>query len=78
MLVFITGCCDFVGSELVVSLLESSGLPGLEIIGIDNLLSGGSWRNPEWLRSVGMEVRQDDFRNVLNLEAFAPIDLGRC
>ena len=47
MRVLVTGCSGFVCTHLAPVLAESSGLPGLEIIGIDNLLSRGSWRNPE-------------------------------
>ena len=50
MRVLVTGCCSFVGSELVCALLECSDLPGLEIIGIDNLSRRGSWRNLDRLR----------------------------
>jgi hypothetical protein len=46
------GACGFVGSELASALLESSGLPGLEIIGIDNLSRRSSWRNLDRLRSL--------------------------
>ena len=47
MRVLVTGCCGFEGTHLAPVLDESSGLPGLEIIGIDNQLRRGSWRNPE-------------------------------
>lgn len=52
MRVLVTGCCGFVCTHLALALAESSGLPGLEIIGIDNLSLGGSWRNLDRLRSL--------------------------
>ena len=74
MRVLITGCCGFVGSELVVYLLESSGLTCFEIIGIDNLSRRGSWCNLDRLRSLGVHVLDGDLRSALDLETIGSID----
>jgi len=74
MCVLVTGCCGFVGSELVCALLGCSDLPGLEIIGIDNLSRRGSWRNLDRLRSLGVHVQHGDLRSASGLEAIGSID----
>jgi CDP-paratose 2-epimerase len=74
MRVLVTGCCGFVGFELVRALRECSDLPGLEIIGIDNLSRRGSWRNLDRLRSLDVEVRHGDLRNASDLETIGSID----
>ena len=72
MKILITGACGFVGSSLARALLQLR--PGLEIIGIDNLMRAGSETNRSELRRLGVTVRHGDVRMVSDLELLPRVD----
>lgn len=61
MKLLISGICGFAGSVLAKSLMEM--LPGLKIVGFDNLSRRGSETNLEPLRGLGLEVHVGDLRD---------------
>ncbi len=67
MRILITGVCGFVGSTLARGMREASA--DWEIVGLDNLLRGGSETNRLALRKLGVKVVHGDIRNPSDLEA---------
>jgi CDP-paratose 2-epimerase len=72
MRLLITGLCGFAGSTIARELRAHQ--PGLEIIGLDNLIRRGSETNVEPLRSLGIDVRIGDIRDRATVEALPAID----
>jgi CDP-paratose 2-epimerase len=72
MKLFITGICGFVGSRLAGWLLKE--MPGLQIVGIDNLLRPGSEMNRSELARLGIRFIHGDLRMASDLDAVGPSD----
>jgi CDP-paratose 2-epimerase len=72
MKLFITGICGFVGSSLAARL--HSEMPGVEIVGLDNLLRAGSEMNRAVLTRLGIRFVHGDIRMPSDLEALGPSD----
>lgn len=72
MRLLITGICGFAGSIIARGLLEH--LPGIRIIGIDSLIRKGSETNLESLRTLGIDIRVGDIRNVSDLDDLPAAD----
>ncbi|MEM6474143.1 MAG: NAD-dependent epimerase/dehydratase family protein [Planctomycetota bacterium] len=73
MKVLITGACGFAGSSIGIWLSESFGTE-FEVIGIDNFVRPGSWRNLQRLRDRGISVIHGDIRLPSDLERLGPVD----
>jgi hypothetical protein len=69
MCVLVTGFCCFMGFEVPSVTLGSTGLPALEIMGIDNLCHLGSWCSLDRLRSPRLQVRHGNLCNSSVLES---------
>ncbi|MGI8435922.1 MAG: NAD-dependent epimerase/dehydratase family protein [Chthoniobacterales bacterium] len=72
MKILISGICGFVGSVLARALLEHDS--ATEIVGLDNLIRAGSYRNAETLQRLGVQLRHADLRSASDLESLAPMD----
>src|ERR1041385_2228485 len=72
MRILITGICGFVGGVLASALREH--IPGLEIIGLDNLIRSGSELNRAGLSNLGVRFIHADIRNASDLESLGPVD----
>jgi CDP-paratose 2-epimerase len=72
MKVLIAGICGFVGSVLAVELIRRA--PGLEIIGLDNLIRPGSELNRQYRKRRGLRLVHGDIRNASDLEAPPAVD----
>ncbi|HEX4164768.1 MAG TPA: NAD-dependent epimerase/dehydratase family protein [Bryobacteraceae bacterium] len=72
MKVLITGACGFVGSRLAEALAKL--IPGLEIVGFDNLLRAGSETNRAALTSRGMQYVHGDVRMRSDMDAVPSCD----
>jgi CDP-paratose 2-epimerase len=72
MRVLITGICGFVGGAVASELMERA--PGLEILGLDNLIRPGSERNRHGLKRRGVRLFHGDLRSASDLEALPPVD----
>jgi CDP-paratose 2-epimerase len=72
MKILITGVCGFVGSTLALDLARA--LPGLVIIGLDNLSRAGSERNRQLVKSHGVRLYHGDIRNPSDLEPLPSVD----
>lgn len=72
MKILVTGVCGFVGSTLTRELINN--IPGIEIVGIDNLSRNGSWLNRSNLQSIGVKVIHGDIRNRGDVEALPQAD----
>jgi CDP-paratose 2-epimerase len=72
MKILVTGVCGFVGSTLTRALLEN--IPGVEIVGIDNLSRNGSWLNRSTLQALGVKVIHGDIKNRSDVEAIPQTD----
>ncbi len=72
MRVLITGFCGFVGQTLARALLEVR--PGLEVVGLDNLIRPGSEQNRAALTGLGAKLIHADVRQPSDLEALAAVD----
>lgn len=71
MKILITGICGFVGSAVAIEILGS--VPGVEILGVDNLSRRGSELNRMRLSRIGVTVRHGDMRCPSDFE-----DLPKC
>jgi CDP-paratose 2-epimerase len=72
MRILITGVCGFVGSTLATELARA--LPGLVILGLDNLSRAGSERNRHVVRSHGVRLYHGDIRSPSDLEPLPGVD----
>jgi len=72
MKLFVTGICGFVGSSLAARFLQL--IPGIQIVGLDNLLRPGSEMNRAELAKLGVRFVHGDLRMVSDLEAIGPSD----
>jgi CDP-paratose 2-epimerase len=72
MRILITGICGFVGSRLAEELLAR--IPGLEIIGIDNLSRRGGELNLPRLKRLGCRVVHADIRLADDLAELEAVD----
>jgi CDP-paratose 2-epimerase len=72
MRILITGICGFVGNVLATALREQ--IPGLEIIGVDNLIRAGSERNRAGLAHRGVKFLHADIRSASDMDALPPVD----
>ncbi len=72
MKILISGICGFVGSVLAQALLEHDS--AIEIVGLDNLIRAGSYRNAETLQRLGVKLRHADLRSASDLESLSPMD----
>ena len=72
MKILISGICGFVGSVLAGFLREST--PGIEILGMDNLMRAGSETNRRVLAGLGVKVIHGDIRCASDFEALPPVD----
>jgi CDP-paratose 2-epimerase len=72
MKIVITGICGFVGSTVAAGLQERS--PGLEIVGLDNLVRPGSELNRQRWKHKGVRLFHADIRNASDLETLPPVD----
>jgi CDP-paratose 2-epimerase len=72
MKILITGICGFVGSTLTRHLKDT--VPGIDIVGIDNLGRSGSWLNKEVLENSGIKVFHGDIRLASDIESLPPVD----
>lgn len=72
MKLFITGICGFVGSSLAAGLLKA--MPGLQVVGMDNLLRPGSEMNRSELARLGVRFVHGDLRMVSDLDAIGLSD----
>ncbi len=72
MKVLITGACGFVGSRLAEALGRL--LPGLEIVGFDNLLRAGSETNRSELAKRGVQYVHGDVRMRSDMDALPSCD----
>jgi CDP-paratose 2-epimerase len=72
MKLLVTGICGFVGSELCEALLGR--IPGLAIVGIDNLSRRGSELNLARLKSLGCRVIHGDIRLPEDLNELPRVD----
>jgi CDP-paratose 2-epimerase len=72
MRLLITGICGFVGSTLAKQFVE--GIPGIEVIGIDNFVRPGSWLNKTALENIGVKLYHGDIRQASDLEVLPKAD----
>jgi CDP-paratose 2-epimerase len=72
MRILITGACGFVGSTLAIELTRA--LPGVGIVGLDNLSRPGSERNRHLVASLGVQLCHGDIRNPSDLEPLPSVD----
>ncbi len=72
MRILITGACGFVGSALAGALQEL--IPGLHVIGVDNLMRPGSEINRSRLRAIGVEFIHGDIRSESDVEVLPKAD----
>lgn len=72
MKILISGICGFVGSVLARALLAHDS--ATEIVGLDNLIRPGSYRNVETLQTLGVELRHADLRSASDLESLGRMD----
>jgi CDP-paratose 2-epimerase len=72
MRILITGICGFVGSTLAVELMCRQ--PGLEIIGLDNLIRSGSELNRQGWKQRGVRLVHGDIRQPSDLEGLPAVD----
>jgi len=72
MRILVTGVCGFVGNTLAHGLRER--IPGVEIIGLDNLIRRGSERNLAALARNGVRFYHADIRNASDLEMVPGVD----
>jgi CDP-paratose 2-epimerase len=72
MKILITGICGFVGSTLTRVLLDS--IPGLTIMGLDNLIRPGSELNRSDMASLGVKMFHGDLRNASDFETIPACD----
>jgi len=72
MKLFVTGICGFVGSSLAARFVQL--IPGIEIVGLDNLLRPGSEMNRAELARLGVRFVHGDLRMASDLEAIGPSD----
>jgi len=70
--ILITGVCGFVGSVLAKHL--KGALPGVDIVGLDNLMRKGSERNVESLCSLGVTFVRGDLRCASDLASLPAAD----
>jgi CDP-paratose 2-epimerase len=70
--ILISGICGFVGSVLAGFLRES--VPGMEILGMDNLMRPGSETNRRTLGSLGIKVLHGDLRCASDFESLPAVD----
>jgi CDP-paratose 2-epimerase len=72
MKILITGICGFVGSTVAVELLGQ--VPGVELVGLDNLVRPGSELNRQVWKKRGVRVFHGDIRNASDLETLPAVD----
>jgi CDP-paratose 2-epimerase len=72
MKLLVTGICGFAGGTLADELLRLS--PGLEIIGLDNLIRPGSELNRQGWKKRGVRLLHGDIRNPSDLETLPAVD----
>jgi CDP-paratose 2-epimerase len=72
MKILISGICGFVGSVLAEYLREA--LPGVVILGMDNLIRPGSETNRRVLADMGVRVIHGDLRCASDFETLPPVD----
>ena len=72
MKVLITGICGFVGFRIAQFWKQS--VPGIEIIGLDNLIRSGSEINRKKLSDLGIQFIHGDIRNSSDFEALPAVD----
>jgi CDP-paratose 2-epimerase len=72
MKILISGICGFVGSVLAGFLRES--MPGVVILGMDNLIRPGSETNRRVLADMGIRVIHGDLRCASDFETLPPVD----
>ncbi len=72
MKVLITGICGFAGSTLAVEMLRQ--VPGIEIIGLDNLSRPGSELNRQGWKKQGVRLFHGDIRSASDLESLPAVD----
>src|SRR4051812_18941571 len=72
MRILITGICGFVGNALADVLRQH--LADLELIGLDNLIRGGSERNRAGLSGRGIKFIHADIRSASDMEQIPPAD----
>jgi CDP-paratose 2-epimerase len=72
MRILITGVCGFVGNVLARGLSEQ--IPGVEIVGLDNLVRRGSERNLAALAKQGVRFYHADIRNASDFEMLPAVD----
>ncbi len=72
MKVLITGACGFVGSQLAEALV--SLIPGLEVVGFDNLLRAGSEMNRSVLTKRGVQYIHGDVRMRSDMDTLPSCD----
>jgi len=72
MRILITGICGFVGSQLAIAIQERT--PGLDLVGIDNLVRPGSESNRGKLLQSGASFVHGDLRVRSDLETLPACD----
>ena len=72
MRILITGICGFVGQALARTLPEH--LPGLEVLGLDNLIRPGSELNRHALDAAGARFFHADIRCRTDIETLPAVD----
>ncbi len=72
MKILISGICGFVGSVLAGFLRES--IPGVEILGMDNLMRPGSETNRRVLADMGIRLLHGDLRCASDFESLPAVD----
>jgi CDP-paratose 2-epimerase len=72
MEILLAGCCGFVGTTLVESLLQSSG--DMAITGLDNLSRIGAERNARKLTDLGVNLIRGDARMASDVDALPDAD----
>jgi CDP-paratose 2-epimerase len=70
--ILITGICGFVGSTIARTIRER--MPGVGLIGIDNLSRRGSELNWRMLKALGVELRHADVRQPSDFEPLPAVD----
>jgi CDP-paratose 2-epimerase len=70
--ILISGICGFVGSVLAGFFREST--PGVEILGMDNLMRSGSETNRRALAELGIKVLHGDLRCASDFETLPAVD----
>jgi CDP-paratose 2-epimerase len=72
MEILLAGCCGFVGTTLVESLLQPSG--DMAITGLDNLSRIGAERNARKLTDLGVNLIRGDARMASDVDALPDAD----